>query len=224
MKSVIKLALLLLLVCTAIPLHVAGANIVTNEGATASHQPYIAYPSNTSYSSTVSVLNVSFRAEVWGNVQYSMVYSLDGKENKSLALEDHYFSWVQGEHDKSYVDGSAILPELANGSHNIKVFLVCDWQIGYQTGWKDNYYYDSEEVYFTVENSTFTSPDPTPPPTLSTAPTPILTQSPTLLSQTTPSPSPSLSVPEFPSWTILLSLTVAAIAALTYANRIKRQK
>ena len=157
MKSTMWVVLLLLLTCTYTQLQIAKANIVTNEGTIASYQPYIAYPSNTSYSPTVSVLNVSFRAEVWGNVKYSMVYSLDGKENESLPLVDHYFSWVQGQHDKSYVDGSAVLPELANGSHRIKVFLECNWQIGYSTGWKDNYYYDSEEVYFTVENSISTS-------------------------------------------------------------------
>jgi hypothetical protein len=161
-----------------------------------------------------------------------MVYSLDGKENQTLPLVDHYFSWIQDKHDKSYVDGSVILPELANGSHNIRVFLECNWQIGYSTGWKDNYYYDSEEVYFTVNNSTATSQSPTPIPTLSPSPTPtptttpITTPTPTQTPIVTPhtptatpsptpiftptqnptpstsSPTPSPTIPEYPAWII----------------------
>lgn len=192
-------------------LPVTKANIITKEGTTASYQPYISYPRNTSYS-TVNVLNVSFRAEVWGNVKYSMNYSLDGKENQTLPLVDHYFSWIQGEHDKSYVDGSVILPELAQGSHNIRVFLECNWQIGYSTGWKDNYYYDSEEVYFTINNS-ITYQSPTPIPTSSPTPntTPTLTSSPTNTPTQTPILSPSPTIPEFPFWIISSTLLIITL-------------
>lgn len=160
MKLTIIIGILLLLLCSYTALPVTQANIVTKDGAVASYKPYITYPSNLSYISTVSYLNVSFRAQVWRNVKYTMVYSLDGQENKPLLLEEHYFSWVQGEHDKSYVEGSVLLPQLTNGSHNIKVTLTCNWQIGYSTGWEDNYYYDSEQMYFTVNNSILQEPTP----------------------------------------------------------------
>ena len=150
----ITIGLLLLLVCLPISVPASKANIVTNEGIT---RLYIISPSNTVYYSNVLTLNVSFRSEVWGNVKYSMVYSLDGQENKSLPLTDHYFSCVvQGEHDKCYDDGSVTLPNLSDGSHKITVYLQCDWAIGYgrSIGYVDYYYNDSQTVFFKVETTT----------------------------------------------------------------------
>jgi hypothetical protein len=161
----ITIGLLLLLVCLPISVPASKANIVTNEGTTAAYQPYIISPSNMGYYSNVLTLNVSFRSEVWANVKYAMVYSLDGQENKSLPLTDHYFSWVQGQHDKCYDDGSVTLPELSAGSHNITVYLQCDWAIGYSTNFVDYYYNDSQTVFFTIIDP---APSPSLTPTLST--------------------------------------------------------
>ncbi|MDP4117538.1 MAG: hypothetical protein Q8903_15495 [Bacteroidota bacterium] len=162
----ITIGLLLFLVYLPISVPASKANIVTSEGTTAAYQPYIISPSNMGYYSNVLTLNVSFRSEVFGNVKYTMVYSLDGQENKSLPLTDHYFSWVQGEHDKCYDDGSVTLPELANGLHNVTVYLQCDWAIGYSTGWVDRYYNDIQTVFFTIMDPTSQSPASTETPNI----------------------------------------------------------
>jgi hypothetical protein len=178
----ITIGLLLLLVYLTVSVPANMANIVTNEGTTAAYQPYIISPSNMGYCSNVLTLNVSFRSQVWENVKYTMVYSLDGQENKSLPLTDHYFSWVQGQHEKCYDDGLVTLPELSDGSHNITVYLQCDWAIGYSTGFVDYYYNDSQTVFFTII-------DPTTSPSLT----------PTLSPEISPTPSPSTSsYPEQP--------------------------
>jgi hypothetical protein len=90
---------------------------------------------------------------------------LDGKDNESLPLVMYYYgSWIINPEnwERNHIDGSAVLPELSEGSHRITVYLEeCDW----------------ETVYFRVKNTVSpTSPSPVPQeqtaePTQSATPT-----------------------------------------------------
>jgi hypothetical protein len=62
---------------------VSKADTMGPTGAAAAYKPYIVYPANSVYSNVLT-LNVSFRAQVWGNVKYTMNYSLDGQESQPL--------------------------------------------------------------------------------------------------------------------------------------------
>ncbi len=182
--------LLLFLSCMLSLTSIANADMIGHDGVTAAYKPYIISPTGTTYFSGSLLLNVSFRAEVWGNVKYTMVYSLDGQENESLPLVDHYFSWVAGAHDKSFVDGAVTLPELTDGSHSITVFLQCDWEIFKQDASYHEYYYDSQTVQFTIKNTHIQTSTPTP-----LTPEPINTSTPNptfeISQEQTPAPFPT---------------------------------
>lgn len=197
---------------------VAKADIVTYDGIIAAHQPYIISPSNyiTYYSESLT-LNVSFLAEVWGNVKYTVVYSLDGQQNEPLPTVDHYYPFSQGLHNKSYVDGSVILPELSEGSHTITVYLECDWAIGYSTGWEHHYYYDNETVYFTVKNTDLPSPTPSPIPSPTPTPTPTQTSKPTQSPEPQPEPLPTTIV-------IATSVIIAVSVLVLFVYDRKRKQ
>ena len=221
MKKTILIGIVLaipLLSCLLCRVPVAKADIVAYDGIIAAHKPYIISPSNyITYSSESLTLNVSFRAEVWGNVEYTVVYSLDGQKNEPLPTVDHYYSFAQRLHDKSYVDGAVILPELSEGSHTITVYLECDWAIGYSTGWEHHYYYDNETVYFTVKNTVFPSPTSSPIPSPTPTPTPTQTLEPTQ------SPEPQ-QTEHFPTTLVIATSVIMTISVSVLFVYIRKRK
>ena len=114
--------------------------------------PYVRFPSNQTYNTGLLTLYVNFRGWIFGNVGFSMSYSLDGKENETVPLEDHYFGFFQqrGHPDRNYWDGSVALPTLSNGSHCLTVYLECTWETGDSAGSHFNKSFDSETVHFAV--------------------------------------------------------------------------
>lgn len=125
--------------------------------------PYITFPSNTSYDSGLQTLYVNFHALLWGNLNYSMSYSLDRESNETVPLVRHYFGMF--ELYRGYLDGSVDLPALSNGSHCIAVYLECTYETWDGAGSHINTYFDSQTVHFTVlspivvlmENQTYNS-------------------------------------------------------------------
>jgi hypothetical protein len=160
---------ILLLSCLLCGVPVIKANLVSSDGFTVAYQPYIVFPSNYgTYDSGFLTLNVSFHAMIYGNVKYYMTYSLDGEETELLSLVVYYYgSYIIDEEawERNHIDGSALLPELSEGSHNITVYLECDWEIGNEkTTWHE-YYYDTQTVYFRVKNTVSPTETPSPSPT-----------------------------------------------------------
>ncbi len=133
------------------------------------HRPYIVFPSNLTYKFEISSLNVSFHADIWDNYKYSMTYSLDGQKKTALPLTQHYFGMFN--QAESYIDGSATLPALSNGSHNLRVFLTLTQETWDKTGSHIHTYLDVQTVYFKTEVTVLPTPSPTPAPSLTHLPT-----------------------------------------------------
>jgi len=131
---------------------VVKADIIDKYGTHLTNKPYIVFPSSITYNSRFLTLNVSFHARIYGNVNYSMTYSLDGQEKEALPLVEHYFGMFQQE--KSYIDGSVTLPELSEGSHSISVYLECNHETWGAAGSHIHTYFDSQTVYFTIMDTT----------------------------------------------------------------------
>jgi hypothetical protein len=112
--------------------------------------PYIRSPSNETYNSGFLILCVDFHARIYGNVNYSIAYSLDGQKNETFELEKHNFGWQHEE--KSYLDASVELPALSNGSHCLTVYVQSVIVI-YDGSWHTYADIDSQTVYFTVLSS-----------------------------------------------------------------------
>jgi len=124
----IMLALLLLSYLLCIVPVVKAESAIIQYGVPYATRPYIVFPSNLTYTSGVLPLNVSFHADIYGNFNYSMTYSLDGQEKTDLPLTQHYFGMFN--QAKSYIDGSVILPTLSNGSHSVEVFSMHSRNLG----------------------------------------------------------------------------------------------
>jgi hypothetical protein len=173
-------------------------------------RPYIVFPSNTTYKSQISSLNVSFHAQIWDNYNYSMTYSLDEQEKTALHLTQHYFGMFN--QDESYIDGSVTLPELSNGSHNAKVFLTLTQETWHKTGSQIHTYLDVQTVYFTTKVTVLPTPSHTP--------TPSPTQLPTIntgseLSQAKPFPVVTVAA-------VLVIVALVAVAGLLVYLKSKR--
>jgi hypothetical protein len=69
---------LALLISLVVGVQTVKANIIGDNGMRYASGPYIAFPSNVTYSSKFLTLNVSFSVTIGGNINYSMSYSLDG--------------------------------------------------------------------------------------------------------------------------------------------------
>ena len=190
---------------------VVKADIVATNGLYLSYAPYILFPSNETYRSKVLALNVSFYALIGGNINFSMTYNLDGNDNETIDLVEHYFSMFQQPQNRSYIDSSVILPELSEGSHSLTVYLVCNYVTWNSSATNYQTYFDSQTVYFTIGDIA-----PTLTPTLSSSPNP--SPSPSLSPTTTVTPSPS--IPEFSSWSILVF--VVAVSAFLVALKAKK--
>jgi hypothetical protein len=80
-------------------------------------------PTNATYSPGLLTLKVSVNALVARNINYSMAYSLDGKNNNTIpvAIQTRPKSFI------GIITGLVPLPELSEGSHRITVYLKCDY-------------------------------------------------------------------------------------------------
>jgi hypothetical protein len=115
--------------------------------------PTLNPPTNNTYVSGLNGLRVSFHAAIFGNVWFSMNYSLDGKENETVALREHYFGFFKqtgGQPEKNYLDGFVELPILCNGSHSLTVYLRCEWETWDATGSHMHTSFNSQTIHFTV--------------------------------------------------------------------------
>lgn len=154
-KSLMPLVLAFIILLL-VGIYAAKGNIVLNNaGGTmypAATGPYVRFPSNKTYDSGLQTLHLDFHYSIIGNVNFSASYSLDGKENETVPLEDHYFGFFQqrGHPDRNYWDGSVALPTLSNGSHCLTVYLECTWETGDSAGSHFNKSFDSETVHFAV--------------------------------------------------------------------------
>jgi hypothetical protein len=119
------------------------ADIVEDNGNRLVTGPYIMFPVNTTYTTRIVTLNLSFSTRLFSNIPLSAAYSLDGKPNVYVPLESSpSLIW-----NKNRVEGSVTLPELSDGPHTISVYVTARMSIGFS-------YWDSETVHFTVETTT----------------------------------------------------------------------
>ena len=89
--------LLLLFSCLFSFVSVAKGDVVGHRGLIAACKPYIVFPQNNyGYTSNSLMLNVSFKAMAYANMNYSATYSLDGQANESLPVVEHYIHRVLG--------------------------------------------------------------------------------------------------------------------------------
>lgn len=186
--------LLILLVALFSSVSFVKADIVATNGIQLTYAPYIVFPSNATYNYEVLTLNVSFPAFIMGNDNFSMTYNLDGNNNETIDLQEHYFSMLHQPQNKSYIDSSVTLPELSEGSHRLTVYLVCNYVTWDSSGSNYQTYFDNQTVFFTTMSTT--SPNPTP------SSTPI--------------------VPEFPSIIIILTILITVTLLLTILVRRKK--
>jgi len=79
-------------------------------------------PTNTTYSPRLLILNASFRAMVGRNINYSMAYSLDGRENVTIPIV------IQGKEMsfRATISGFVTLPKLSEGPHSVTVYSEID--------------------------------------------------------------------------------------------------
>jgi hypothetical protein len=111
---------------------------------------YIISPSNMTYSPSTLILNVSIVGLLGGNINISLYYSLDGKDNVTIPIVIHT-------HKMSFqasITGFVTLPELSEGSHIVKVYEEYDiYNFSANSVFYPKYVslgYD--EVYFTVDD------------------------------------------------------------------------
>ncbi len=118
----------------------------------------------------------------------------------SSAVGESLYS-LDSSNNWQYLIGNGTLPNLSDGSHTLKLIIT----IGTQT---DIRYVDYREtVYFNVDTNKTNSP-PSPSPSTSNSPT----------LQPTTSPS----VPEFPTWTILV-LIITSIVIILFKKGKRKQ-
>jgi hypothetical protein len=207
------IALVLLLFSSS--LGYASCNIVfTAKGPdlVATTSPYIISPANQTYDSGLLNLTVSFKGLIWGNIYFSMSYSLDGKDNQTIPLTSHYFgSFLQGDPDKNYWDGSVELPDLTSGSHCLTVYLEGIWETYDSSGSHNQTKIDSQTVDFTV-SSHIQLPTPKQPTNYSSTPQPTTSTSPTPLTAT---PTPTQTSPNHEATGLVLyAQTLISVASV----------
>ena len=220
MKAENTAIIFLLISCLLSLVSAARADIIGHNGIPAAYQPYIVFPLNSVYHSNSLTLNVSFHAGVWANIQFTMVNSLDGQENKSLPLVAHDYNFF--ENDLDYFDGAVILPDLTDGLHNLTVYLECNWEFRNKTTSWHEYYYDSQTVYFTIDANALSTPSPTPTTSLSPNVTPLSssTPQPTINTGSEP-PKTEPFLTQTVIVAVLVVLTVMVVAGLLFYHKHK---
>jgi hypothetical protein len=122
----------------------------------------ITSPSNSTYSSNLLLLNITFRYGLSiSSTNITMVYSVDGKDNATLPVTATFVpieverTYADGRTEKaissifSYyvITGCAALPELLKGSHSITVYGKYEYADGSLFTVLDN-----STVYFTIDD------------------------------------------------------------------------
>ena len=122
----------------------------------------ITSPSNTTYSSELLMLNISFKLML--NVEktnITMLCSLDGKENVSFPVSATFFpvettvtyengttvTGVSSIFSYYIINGSVALPELSEGFHGIFVYGIYE-----RAGGSSFNVYDAASVHFTIDD------------------------------------------------------------------------
>ncbi len=125
----------------------------------------VASPENSTYTTSVLMLNVSVRSMVTSIYNCKMVYSLDGAENVSLPLISEFMpvevtrTYANGTTEKavsqtaSYyvISGESVLPELPQGLHNLTLYEICERKDSASTSWSA-LLLDKAFVNFTINN------------------------------------------------------------------------
>lgn len=211
MKKALIAAISILLILP-LGVSVTEADVVDQIGGLIAKAPYIISPTNTTYTPGALALNVSFQAAMYGNLNYTVTYSVDDAGNETMPLVAHYFGFQQQE--KNYLDGSIVLPQLNSGSHKVSVYVECYMF----SNWNESSYfssksfYDNQAVYFTILGNT--------PPSSSPSPTQQPTTEPT---QTLNSITDNVSSANFTQATILGGTAAVAVAVggLIYLKKRK---
>jgi len=144
-----KLTIALILSLLFVMLSVRAVKLVKAPSAVSSGLG-ITSPTNTTYAHGFLSLKVLMVSLVGGNSEVSVTYSLDGKANVTVPII------IKG-HDQSFqatITGSAALPELPEGSHNVTVYS--EYAI-YRFTSQGIYYpkysvWNHNTVYFTVDH------------------------------------------------------------------------
>ncbi len=124
---------------------------------------YIRSPTNRTYSSSLLTLNASVTALVASNIKISMTYSLDGMPNNTLLTVIH-----SREHSfQATITGTADLPTLSYGSHNVTVYAKYEVNNASMEGvyYPKYVHLDNSTVYFTISDTI--PPDELIPPIIS---------------------------------------------------------
>ena len=112
---------------------------------------YVKSPTNNTYTTSLLTLNASVNALVARNIKISMTYSLDGMPNNTLPTTIHSL-----EHSfQAIILGTADLPPLSFGSHNITVYTKYEVHDATMGGvyYSKYVYYDNNTVYFTISTN-----------------------------------------------------------------------
>jgi hypothetical protein len=148
-------------------------------------------PTNKTYTSNSLFLNVTL-VTYWDGVYFSSTsrrvsYCIDGKESIRITETEY---WFDAEKQASIFRGSAVLADLTEGPHDLRV----NAEYGYGNG---KVFVSDSSVQFTIDPTY--SPSPTPVPTSS--PIPAATPLPTA----TPSPEPISTSSSTPFLTIIVA-------------------
>jgi hypothetical protein len=114
-------------------------------------------PANKTYNVNSLVLNITIVTKYDGyyftSASRLVSYSIDGKADVPIAETD--YSYDQDEKASTF-NGSAILPELTNGPHNLTVYAKYDY---------DAHIIESQSsIYFTIDATSSSTLSPTPTP------------------------------------------------------------
>jgi hypothetical protein len=170
-------------------------------------------PTNKTYTANSLFLNVTLVTQ-WDGLYFTsnrrlVSYCIDGKESIPIAQTEYRFD---SEKQASILSGSAVLADLAEGTHNLRV--------------NAEYHYDNDnEVFVSVSNVNFTI-DPTYSPSLSPSPSTSPTQTATPSPTATTSPEPT-STPEsepFPTNIIATASASMGIVGLGLLVYFKKRK
>jgi hypothetical protein len=193
MEAIIILAFLFSLVAGTQVVEVAMAN------------PFPTYPiisiespKNKTYTANSLLLNVTLVTQLDGLYFTSenriVDYCIDGKESIQITQTEHKFD---SEKQASTFSGSAVLVDLTEGTHNLRV--------------NAEYHYDNgKQVFVSNSNVNFTI-DPNY--------SPLLSPSPSLTPSTTLSPS----IPEVSAWIILPLAMITGLMAVLASKRKRRK-
>ena len=183
--------------------------------------PIISIESPTSkiYTENPILLEVTL-VTYWDGVYFTSTkrrvsYCIDGKE--SIRLDETEY-WFDSEKQASIFHGTAVLPDLEEGSHNLRVNAEYSYE-------NDRVFVSNSNVDFTI-NSTYSpllspspspSPSPTPTPSPNPTPTPTSSPQPTSTPETESEPLPTIPVVIASS----ASMTVVAVGLLVYFKKRK---